>query len=301
MSWHCQYLNISRITLLSRSHAISKLNKMAHTHPREYANNIGREIIPTAVMIKYIPLDWKPDHVLRFISQRKLPSPSDLKCLYDDYRVFRGMAFATFASTGESQRVIQNLHNYRVSGRTLHVQFRRKCSKAVAAEKVDSQPKHHSHTDVPDKADPIPQAKASGATRPTREQTPPCDSYHLLMSYQTNSVEKEKLRRFLAQTGDYQEAVNEFARNRARETQAGLHGWIAEDGTILEERPPTPGEEMQVAEMEGRFGIDGGKISSGSVIVRCEGECDVTGVTERRLIMGANHVPLEKGHNAFAE
>lgn len=228
---------------------------MAHTQPREYANNIGREIIPTAVMIKYIPLDWKPDHVLRFISQRKLPLPSDLKCLYDDYSVFRGMAFATFASTGESRRVIQDLHNYRVSGRTLHVQFRRKSLKAVAAEKEDVQPKHHSHTDVPDQADSIPQTKASGATRPTREQTPPCDSYHLLMSYQTNPVEKEKLRWFLAQTGEYQGAVNEFARSRARETGAGLHGWIAEDGTILEERPPTPGEEMQVAEMEGHFGL----------------------------------------------
>ena len=228
---------------------------MAHTHPREYANSIGREIIPTAVMIKYIPLDWKPDHVLRFMSQRKLPLPSDLKCLYDDFGVFRGMAFATFASTGESRRVIQDLHNYRVNGRTLHVQFRRKRSKIFAtgddAEKKDSQPKHNSHTDVPDKAGQTPQAKASGATRHTREQTPPSDSYHLLMSYQTGPVEKEKLRRFLAQTGDYQEAVNEFARNRARETQAGLHGWSAEDGTILEERPPTPGEEIQVAEMEG--------------------------------------------------
>lgn len=259
---------------------------MAHTHPREYANNIGREIIPTAVMIKYIPLDWKPDHVLRFISQRKLPLPSDLKCLYDDYSVFRGMAIATFASTGESRRVIQDLHNYRVSGRTLHVQFRRKRSKAVAAEKEDSQPKHHSHTDVPDKADPILQAEASGATRPTREQTSPCDSYHLLMSYQTDSVEKEKLRRFLAQTGGYQEAVNEFARNRARETEAGLHGWIAEDGTILEERPPTPGEEMQVAEMEGHFGIDAGRSSSGPVIVRREGEYGGADVAERRLIVG---------------
>ena len=277
---------------------------MAHIHPKEHANNIGREVIPTAVMIKYIPLNWKPDHVLRFMSQRKLPIPSDLKCLYDDFGVFRGMAFATFASTGESRHVIQDLHNYRVNGRTLHVQFRRKRSKFFAtgddAEKKDSQPKHDSYKDVQDKADQTPQAKASGATRPTREQMPPSDSYHLLMRYQTNPVEEEKLRRFLAQTGDYQKAVNEFARNRARETQAGLHGWSAEDGTILEERPPTPGEEIQVAEMEGHFGIDGGRSSSGSVIVGREGECGVTGVTERKSITGANQVPLEKGRDAFA-
>ena len=125
-------------------------------------------------------------------------------------------------------------------------------------ERKDAQPKHHSHTDVPDKADQNPQAKTSGATRATREQTPPSESYDLLMSYQEDPVEKEKLWRFLAQTEDYQEAVNEFAKNRARETQAGLHGWsVEEDGTILEERPPTPGEEMQIAEMKSRFGIGG--------------------------------------------
>ena len=46
--------------------------------------------------------------------------------------------------------------------------------------------------------------------------------------------------------------------------------------------------------------FDAGRSWSGPVIVRREGEYGGADVAERRLIMGANLFPLEKGHNAFA-
>ena len=218
-------------------------------------------------MIKKIPPDWKPDHMLHLMDQRKLPLPIALKYLYDDRQVFRSMAFAEFASSGDAWRVIQDLNFYRVCGQRLKVEPKRKRlpltfredTAPVRIPQADLDPR----SDIPDKAYLHPQTKASPAARSTREPTPPSESYDLLMSYQTNPVEKEKLKRFLAQTGDYREAVNEFAKNRARETQAGEHGVCTEDGTVLQKRPPTPGEQMQIEQMENEMGFGGGVSSKG--------------------------------------
>ena len=236
---------------------------MAYAYPRRDGSSLEGDIIPTAVMIKHIPSDWKPDDMLHLMDQRKLPSPISLKYLYDDRRVFRSMAFAEFPSSGDAWRVIQDLNFYRVCGQLLKVQPKRKRQRLTFREDTApvrlSQPNLNPRSDTPDKAYLHPQTKASPAARPTREPTPPSESYNLLMSYQTNPVEKEKLKRFLEQTGDYQEAVNEFAKNRAREAQAREHEWCTEDGTIMEKRPPTPGEQMQIEQMENEMGFGGGR------------------------------------------
>ena len=241
---------------------------MAYTYPRRDCSSLG-DIIPTAVMIKHIPSDWKPDNMLHLMDQRSLPSPTALKYLYDDHLVFRSMAFAEFASSGDAWRVVQDLNYYRVCGQRLRVQLKRKRKPLTFQEMTapvrTPQANLNPRSVTPDKAYLHPQAKASSAVRSRRETTPPSESYDLLMSYQKNPVEKEKLKGFLAQTGDYQEAVNEFAKNRARESQAGKHGWCAVDGTILKKRAPTPGEQMQIEQIENEMGFGGGRSSSGSL------------------------------------
>ena len=285
-------------------HSLS-FNNMAHIYPREYVNDLTGEITPTAVMIKKIPYDWKADDVMNFLSQRKLPIPKALNYLYDDRHVFRGMAFATFASAGESWRVIRELHNNRVAGRRLVVQFKRKRPESTSTEDSSqgkrSQQNHPSHPVISDKAYQHPQAKVSTATTHARERTPPSDSYYLLMSYQKDPVERDKLKQFLAQTKDFQEAVNEFAKNRAKETLEGRHGWSMEDSPILEMRPPTPGEQLQIDEMESRFGISRGTSSSGSVVIRREGEQGVEDVIEHSAVKGTDPISREKEHRASAE
>ena len=270
-------------------------NKMARAYSRQHVNDLTGEIIPTAVMIKKIPYDWKADDVMNFLSLRKLPIPKALNYLYDDHHIFRGMAFATFASPGESWRVIRELHNKWVAGQKLVVQFKRKRSESVSVEDSSqgqrSQQNHHSHS----------QGKPSTATKYAREPTPPSDSYYLLMSYQKDPVERDKLKQFLAQTKDFQEAVNEFAKNRAKETLEGKHGWIMEDSPILEMRPPTPGEQLQIDEMESQFGVSGGTSSSGSVVVRREGEQGVEDVVEHSTVKSTNPISREKEHRESAE
>lgn len=260
---------------------------MAYTYPRRDRSSLRGDIIPTAIIIKHIPQDWNPDRLLQFIDQKKLPSPIALSYLYDDRHVFRTMAFADFASSGDAWRVIQNLNNYPVCGQRLTVQAKRKRTPLTIQEDTAParlpQAKLNSRSDTPDKAFPEPRSKSPPTARSTREPTPPSESYNLLMSYQTDTVEKEKLKRFLAKTGDYQEAVNEFAKNRAIETQAGEHGLCSKDGTIWEKRPPTPGEEAQIEQMENEMGYGGGVSWSGSHMGERRKEHDSAQGTEKEF------------------
>ncbi len=275
-------------------------NNMAYIHSKCYTSDLGNEIIPTSIIIKYIPLDWKKSHVLHLMDQMQLPSPTALNYMYDDSKNFRGMAFATFASSGETLQVIQNLNRYWVSGRVLNVQHKKKRPEIIAKEnsspRTPFQPKHHLHTDIRDMAYMHPPEKASPVPRPTREQTPPSESYELLMQYQTNPVEKEKLKKFLAQTGDYQKAVNEFARNRVRETEEGGYGTSMGIPPILEMRPATPEDLERIADMESRLGPGGDVSPCGSLIFEHAEEEDVSEVAEDEKLEKVNLASLEKKH-----
>ncbi|CAF9923134.1 hypothetical protein IMSHALPRED_005860 [Imshaugia aleurites] len=279
---------------------------MAYTNYGRYANELDDEIIPTAIMIKNIPLDWKTDDLLHLMCQVKLPPPKAVNYLYDNYHVFRGMAFLTSASPDEARQVIQGLDYHQVSGRKLNVQYKRKRPECIARQShlrmAPSQPTHYPYTNIRDNAYTHRQAKNSSTSRSVREHTPPAESYNLLMGYQTDPAEKEKLRRFLAQTGDYQEAVNEFAKNRVRESQEAGLGGDMEISPILGMRPGTPGELQQIADMEGRFGLGGGPSSDGSLTVKHEGEQDVTNGSKDRLTEGINLTSLkEKLETRLAE
>ena len=233
-----------------------------------YANALSQDIIPTETMIKNIPRHWKTGDLLLFMSQVNLPPPSAVHYLYDMFDSFRGMAFVTFDSSDEARQMIQKLNDHRVGGQTLNVQYRRNFREAIASENLSPiAPFHSVHFPCSDLRDNVkidPQAKKFSTLRPTREQTPPSETFALLMGYQNELAEKEKLGRFLAQTGDYQQAVNEFAKNRVRESHEG--GF--EIPPILDTRPATPEEPQQIADMESRFGpwtksLRGGCSSSG--------------------------------------
>ncbi|CAD6590044.1 MAG: hypothetical protein ASARMPREDX12_004162 [Alectoria sarmentosa] len=271
---------------------------MACLHPKQRATDLDEEIIPTAAMIKNIPPNWKRGHLLHLVRQMNLPLPSDLHFLYDGLDGFRGMAFATFASPHETRMLIRELNLYRLDGKRLNVQYKRKRGEILAPESVCQrkpyQPDYYSHADVRYMPYPHPLTKVSSAPRSTRQQTPSSESYDLLMSYQTVPTEREKLGKYLQRTGDYQEAVNEFAKNRVRESEDGGLGSSVDIPPILETRPATAEELQQIAEMESRFAFGGESCSGGSLIDKCEVDRDEAAAKKGRQFEYTSLLSLEK-------
>ncbi|KAF6220768.1 hypothetical protein HO133_002448 [Letharia lupina] len=257
---------------------------MAFANSKQYATDADEEIIPTTTMIKNLPIHWNTGHLLHLMSQMKLPPPRALNYLYDEFDDFRGMAFATFATSEEARQVVLELNYHQVFGRKLNVQYKRKHPWVIAREdfswRKPLQPTHSSHTNDRYKSYLHPQEKGCPVPRPTRQQTPPSESYNLLMAYQTDPVEKEKLKRILVQTGDYQEAINKFAKNRALESQEVEHPWSMQNRPILEMRPATLGDLQQIAAMESRFGLGGEASLSGLLFTNHEGDRDATDTTK---------------------
>ena len=282
---------------------------MASVHSQQgVITNLDDEIELTAVMIKNIPFGWKTSHLLHLMSERKLPTPTRLNYLFDIFEGFRGMAFANFATPAEAWQVIQQLSYYRTSGGRLNVQYKKKPREMISRENVVRRETlrsyHYPHSSVADEQYIRPLIHVSPAPRPTRQQTPSSESYDLLMSYQTEALEKEKLRKFLAQTGDYQKAIDEFAKNRVWESQEERvqRSMETEDGPVLEMRPATPGELQQITDMESWFGLDGTACSSGSLTRRHEGDGSVAHATgESHLASIRMTSPERKDGTASAE
>ena len=260
---------------------------MSYVHPRPFFSGLGGEIIPTAIIIKNIPFDYTQGDVFHLLSQMKLPLPYALNYLYDKFLKFRCMAFATFNSSEETRQVVQELHGQLASGRRLNVQFKRKRQEIIAKDAFAStdtlQPSRYPHPDVRDETYPCPQTKASSASRIKRAQSSSSEAYDLLMQYQTEPVEQEKLKKFLARTGDYQDAVNEFAKNRVRETEEGGYLTSIEIPPLLEMRPATLDEMEEIAEMESRLGFGGEASYTGSRSIRIAGYQDVANMARDRI------------------
>lgn len=260
---------------------------MSSAHSKPLVTGLDEDIIPTAIIIKNIPFDWTQDHVLYLMSQMKLPIPRALNYLYDTFHRFRCMAFATFRSLEETQQVVRRLNGQSASGWRLNVQYKRKRPEVVATDdsslRNSLQANIFPHPEVREKTNSSPQTKVPSATKATRQQTSSSESYDLLMQYQTEPVEKEKLRKFLARTGDYQEAVNEFAKNRVRETEEGGYLTSMEIPPILEMRPATPGGLEQIAEMESRFGLRGETSAVESRSIKTERELGIRNMAKNRM------------------
>lgn len=143
-----------------------------------------------------------------------------------------------------------------------------------------------------------PQAEGSSARRSRREQTPPRESYELLMSYQNEAVEKVKLAKFLARTGDYREAIDAYAMNRVRESFEGGFRTSAEIPPVLGMRPTTGGELEEMVEMESRIDPGGEASSTGALVVKYTEKQDGTRLEEDGLSQGVNTPCPEKKHEA---
>lgn len=281
---------------------------MSYAHSKPSVISLGEDIIPTAIIVKNIPFDWTQDHVLYLMSKMKLPIPRALNYLYDTFHPFRCMAFATFRSSEETQQVVRRLHGQSASGCRLNVQYKRKrpeiVAVAVSSSRDSLQPNLDPHLEVQEKTNASPQRKVPLATKVARDQTSSSESYDLLLQYQTEPVEKEKLRKFLARTGDYQEAVNEFAKNRVRESEEGGYLTSMEIPPILEMRPATPGELEEIAEMESRFGLGGEAHAIGSQSIRTGRDLGVMNVMKDSMsetIKLASHDGKDKKGSADHE
>ena len=260
---------------------------MAHAHGGQHAMGQHEEIDPFSIIIKQIPLPWERDRLLQIFIQKKLPAPAALNYLYNEYG-FRGMAFARFSLPDQARQVVRELdHTWVAFGRCLKVEFKKKRTEVAANPfaKHAFDPVLFSNVGAKEEAR---DSVCEQSARRTRQQTPPSETYDLLMRYQRNPAEKDKLRKLLEKTGDYQEAVNEFAKNRQRETPIrSFVTWMnvrqkhvdefaerrskvsneqalnkktednSDDKPVLEMRPATDEDLEQIAAMECQFGLEG--------------------------------------------
>ncbi|KAM0803763.1 hypothetical protein BDR22DRAFT_818453 [Usnea florida] len=260
---------------------------MAHAHEVPHAVGQHEEINPFSIVIKQIPLFWERDRLLQVFIHKKLPTPATLNYLCNEFG-FRGIAFASFDSPDQARKVVRELdHTWVAIGRCLKVQFKKRRTEVVANlyRKHSCNPVGFSNVGAREEAI---ERVCEHSSRCTRQQTPPSESYELLMRYQKNPVEKEKLRKLLELTGDYGEAVNEFAKNRQRETPLrSFVLWMrvrqkhvdefaerrskdsyeeatyedleddSNDKPILEMRSATDEDLEQIAAMEIQFGLEG--------------------------------------------
>ena len=264
---------------------------MVYAHEVQHAMGQNEEINPFSIVIKQIPLFWECDRLLQLFIHKKLPTPVALNYLYKEF-VFRGIAFASFNSPDQTRQVVRELdHTWVAFGRCLKVQFKKRRTEMVTnpCRKHAFDPVLFSKLGARGGATVEARESVCGhSSRRTRQQTPPSETYELLMRYQRNPLEKDKLRKLLEQTGDYQEAVNEFAKNRQRETPLrSFVAWMrvrqkhvdefaerrskesneqtthedsednSDDKPILEMRPATDEDLEQIAAMESQFGLEG--------------------------------------------
>lgn len=82
------------------------------------------ELIPTAIVIKNIPFAIKKEQLLDVMTKLGLPQPYAFNYHFDN-GVFRGLAFANFASTDETAAVVTRLNGREIGGRNLHVEYKK--------------------------------------------------------------------------------------------------------------------------------------------------------------------------------
>lgn len=87
-------------------------------------NTSDDEIIPTAIVLKNIPFVIKKEELLEVMVQLGLPLPYAFNYHFDN-GVFRGLAFANFATPEETAVVIANLNGRDIGGRKLRVEYKK--------------------------------------------------------------------------------------------------------------------------------------------------------------------------------
>lgn len=82
------------------------------------------EIINTAIVVKNIPFAIKKEQLIDFMVQLGVPLPYAFNYHFDN-GVFRGLAFANFASSEETAQVISTLNGKELGGRKLRVEYKK--------------------------------------------------------------------------------------------------------------------------------------------------------------------------------
>ncbi|KAH8884921.1 hypothetical protein GQ53DRAFT_374787 [Thozetella sp. PMI_491] len=85
---------------------------------------VGTDLIPTAIVIKNIPFNYRKEMLTELMSSLHLPQPYAFNYHFDN-GIFRGLAFANFQSAEDTYTVIQALNGYDVNGRKLRVEYKK--------------------------------------------------------------------------------------------------------------------------------------------------------------------------------
>ncbi|SCU89054.1 LAMI_0D12244g1_1 [Lachancea mirantina] len=87
-------------------------------------SRLEEDVIPTAIVIKNIPFAIKKEQLLEVIAKMTLPLPYAFNYHFDN-GIFRGLAFANFATTEETTQVVQTLNGKEIGGRKLRVEYKK--------------------------------------------------------------------------------------------------------------------------------------------------------------------------------
>ncbi|KAK9350795.1 hypothetical protein V1505DRAFT_397956 [Lipomyces doorenjongii] len=82
------------------------------------------ELIPTAIVIKNIPFAVKKEQLMELMLNLGLTLPYAFNYHFDN-GVFRGLAFANFATSEDTASVIQALNGHDIAGRKLRVEYKK--------------------------------------------------------------------------------------------------------------------------------------------------------------------------------
>ncbi|KAK9365217.1 hypothetical protein V1509DRAFT_410673 [Lipomyces kononenkoae] len=82
------------------------------------------ELIPTAIVIKNIPFAVKREELMQLMKNLGLTPPYAFNYHFDN-GIFRGLAFANFATSEDTASVIHALNGYEISGRKLRVEYKK--------------------------------------------------------------------------------------------------------------------------------------------------------------------------------
>ncbi|KAK9456496.1 hypothetical protein V1511DRAFT_510307 [Dipodascopsis uninucleata] len=82
------------------------------------------ELIPTAIVIKNIPFAVKKEQLMDTMLQLGLTLPYAFNYHFDN-GIFRGLAFANFATPEDTAQVIQSLNGHEIAGRKLRVEYKK--------------------------------------------------------------------------------------------------------------------------------------------------------------------------------
>ncbi|KAF9216295.1 hypothetical protein CPC16_000082 [Podila verticillata] len=122
---------------LQYSHHQQQYPQQQQQQPMNGAPEEPVDTIPTAIVIKNIPFSIKRDALLAILDNLDIPKPYAFNYHFDN-GVFRGLAFANYRTSEETDLVVQTVNGLEVSGRKLRVEFK-KVMPAAEQEKRDQE------------------------------------------------------------------------------------------------------------------------------------------------------------------